>query len=821
MFTSPMMHSFLQDLRYALRMMRKNLGSSVAIVLSLAIGIGANTAIFSVIDALLLHPLPYPQPERLAAIWLHSPGLGIFRDWPSPGQYIDLQNENHSFDEMALAQSRNVILLGRDQPERLTSMKTRSSLLSMLGAQARLGHLLLPEDDRPGKAPVAILTDRVWKRLFSSDPNIIGKTITLNGTQYTIVGLLRPGFLLNNEVMPSEAPMDNVDVILPFPLGPDAAQRRGDENYNIMVRLKPGVTVQQAQQDVNAIANRIREKDKRDITFGMHIVGLQEQVVGDVRWVLLVLLGSVAVVLLIACANVANLLLTRAAGRAKEVAIRTALGARWQRLVRQLLTESVLLSLMGGAAGLLIAGWSLHLVHTIKPGNIPRIDEIGISGTVLLFTFGVSLVTGILFGLAPAWRAIKVDLNTTLKAGGRAGQGDSGLRLSRHQLRGLLVVFELAGSLVLLVCAGLLIRSFVRLQNVAPGFSTDHILTLEVAVAGPNYSPRKDAAVVGFYREVENRISRLPGVLSEGEVSSLPLTGTVGWGGINVEGFTPPPGQELQVDLRIASRDYFRAMQIPLIQGRFFEDRDENTAPQVVVIDEKFAQRFWLHESPIGKHLWFDPKKPFTIAGVVGTVKQDSLDSDGKIVVYFSNLQQPSNGMFMVVRSSSNVAALSPAVVREIHSVEPSAPVYNVQTMQDIFYHSLARPRFASTLLGAFAIFALILAAVGVFGVLSYLVSQNTRDIGLRMALGAQPGHIISLVLSQGMKLVGIGIVAGVAGAVALTRVMSSLLFQVRATDALTFGSVAAILAVTALAATVIPVRRAIGIDPNVTLREE
>ncbi|HEY6252756.1 MAG TPA: ABC transporter permease [Candidatus Angelobacter sp.] len=443
-----MTRTLLQDLWYALRMMRKNLGSSVAIMLSLAIGIGANTAIFSVIDALLLHPLPYPQPERLAAIWLHSPGIGIFRDWPSPGQYIDLQNENHSFDLTALAQSRSATLTGRDQPERITIMKTQSSLLTMLGAQTRIGHLLLPEDDRPGKAPVAVLTERVWKRLFSTDPNIIGKAITLNGTQYTVVGVLRPEFLLNNEVMPSEGPMDNVDAILPLPLGPDAVQKRGDENYNIMVRLKPGVTLQQAREDVNAIANRIREKDKRGSTFGMHIVGLQEQVVGDVRRVLLVLLGSVAVVLLIACANVANLLLTRASARAKEIAVRTALGARWQRLVRQLLTESVLLSLLGGTAGLTIAAWSLHVVHTIKPGNIPRMDEIGISGTVLLFTFGISLITGILFGLAPAWRAIKVDLNTTLKAGGRGGHGETGLRISRHQLRGLLVVSELALSLI-------------------------------------------------------------------------------------------------------------------------------------------------------------------------------------------------------------------------------------------------------------------------------------------------------------------------------------------------------------------------------------
>ncbi|HEY6970252.1 MAG TPA: ABC transporter permease, partial [Candidatus Angelobacter sp.] len=537
------------------------------------------------------------------------------------------------------------------------------------------------------------------------------------------------------------------------------------------------------------------------------------------RRVLLVLLGSVAVVLLIACANVANLLLTRATGRAKEVAIRTALGAKWQRLVRQLLTESILLSLIGGAAGLIIAGWCIHLVHTIKPGNIPRMDEIGISGSVLAFTFGISLITGILFGVAPAWRAVKVDLNTTLKAGGRSASGNTGLRVSKHQLRGLLVVSELALSLILLIGAGLLVRSFVRLQSVAPGFTTENILAMEVALRGETY--KKDAAIIGFYRELYNRISRMPGVAAAGATDVLPLTGSVGWGGIKVEGYNPPSGQELQVDLRTASTDYFRAMQIPLIQGRFFDEHDTSTAQQVVIIDEKFAQRFWPHESAIGKHLWFDPKKPYTIAGVVGVVKQESLDISGKIATYFPDLQVPSNDMFLVVRGSSDVTTLAPSILREIHALEPTAPVYNVQTMKDLLRQSLARPRFATTLLGAFAVFALILAAVGVFGVLAYLVSQNTRDIGVRMALGAQSGHILGLIVRQGMELAGIGIASGVVLALMLTRVMSSLLFEIRPTDALTFATVVAILSATALAATVIPAQRAVRVDPIVTLREE
>src|ERR1700682_1123719 len=442
----------------------------------------------------------------------------------------------------------------------------------------------------------------------------------MNGNPFIVVGVLQHGFLLNAEVMPSEGPMDKMDVFAPLPLGADAVKNRGDENYNIMVRLKPGVSVQKAQADIEVIASHIREKDKRGASFGLHVMGLQEQVVGDVRRALLVLLGSVGLVLLIACTNVANLLLTRAAGREKEVAIRTALGAGWQQLARQLLTESVLLGLLGGAAGLLVAQLSIYIVRSMNPGNIPRLEDIAINSAVVMFTFGVSLATGILFGVAPLWRAIKVDLNTSLKAGGRSGQSDGGLHVRRHSLRGLLVVSELTLSLMLLIGAGLLIRSFVRLQSVPPGFTTDHVLTMEVAAAGRKYqNDKNDKPIINFYREIESRVAHLPGVVAEGVVSALPLTGEVGWGGISVEGYTPPPGQELQVDIRVAGTDYFRAMEIPLLKGRFFDQHDNRTSQQVAIIDQKFAQRFWPHDNPIGKHLWFDhPEKPSVIAGVVG-----------------------------------------------------------------------------------------------------------------------------------------------------------------------------------------------------------
>jgi len=666
---------------------------------------------------------------------------------------------------------------------------------------------------------VAILSYGAWQRLFSADPNIVGKSITMNGKTITVVGVLERSFLLNAEVMPSEGPMDKVDMFLPLPLGPDAAQERGDENYNIVVRLKPGVTVQQAQADVNLIANEIRIKDKRDASYGMDVIGLQKQVVGDVRRTLLVLLGSVALVLLIACANVANLLLARAAGREKEVAIRTALGAGWQRIARQLLTESILLGLLGGAAGLVVARFSLWAVRTMNPGNIPRLDEIGIDGTVLAFTFGLALATGILFGLAPVWRAIKLDPNSSLKTGGRSGQVDSGLYLKRHRLRSLLVVSELAISLMLLIGAGLLIRSFVRLQSVPPGFTTTNVMSMEVVVSDPKY--RDDKLTATFWREVESRIARLPGVTSEGAVSALPLTGMVGWGGIKVEGYNPPPGQELQVDQRDASTNYFGTMQIPLISGRFFSDQDNSDSAQVAIIDQKFAQRFWPHGDAVGKHLWHDPKKPITVVGVVGVVKQYGLDTDGKIAVYFPSAQDFGRGTYLVARSAASNPGLASAMTSEIHAVDPSAVVYGVRSMQDRLYESLARQRFASTMLGAFAVFALLLAAVGLYGVMSFLVTQSTHDIGILVALGARRENILRLVVRQGMQLTLVGIFAGLVGAAALTRAIAALLFNVSAMDAATFLTVPAVLAAVAFCALVIPAWRASNVDPIVALRQE
>jgi predicted permease len=823
------MTDFLQDLRYALRTFKRTAGLTTVIVASLAIGIGANTAVFSVVNALLLKPLPYPDPDKLAVLWLRSPGINIPQDWPSPGQFTDVKNENRSFAELSISQGRTGTLIGRGgaapfpEPQRVEALLTSSSLFHLLGAKAVYGRLLLPDEDVPGKAPVVVLSNAFWKRAFNGDPAIVGKMIVLNGFstqkdsthQFQVVGVLNADFLLNAEIMPTVASTQQMDLFLPLPFGADAVNRRGDENYNLMARLKPGVTMARAHSDVAAIAARIREKDKRDRTFTIDVVPLVESVVGNVRRAVLVVMGSVTLVLLIACANVANLLLTRATARQKEIAVRVALGAHWQRLVRQLLTETTLLGLMGGVAGLVVAALALGAIRAINPGNIPRLDAIQLDGRVLAFTFAVSILTGILFGLAPALRASRVDLNSTLKAGGRNAQEGGGLS-SRRRLRNLLVVAEVAISMVLLVGAGLLIRSFVRLQNVSPGFDPQGVVSMRLGASARQFENR-DAAVA-YFATFGDQLASVPGVKERGAVSSLPFTSAVGWGTINVEGWTPEPGQELQVDQRGVTTKYFSTMRIPLILGRFFTDADlPQNADPVVIIDNKFAQRFWPKGDAIGKHVWFDPARKMTIVGVVGTVKQYGLDVDGRIVVYRAS----PNANYHVARTSGDPATVARAMVKKMHELDPSLTVFDVRSMSDRMSGSMARQRFAMTMLGVFAAFALVLAVVGVYGVMSHLVAQGSHDIGVRMALGADRGGILLMVLRRGMELAGAGVVAGLLGAVALTRVMASLLFGVSATDLATFSIVPVLLIATAILATYVPALRATRVDPTVALREE
>ena len=819
------MRAFLQDVRYGLRTLRRSPGLTLVIIASLAIGIGANSAIFSVVNALLLKPLPYPDPDRLVVLWLRSPGVNIPQDWPSPGQYIDVKTENRSFEEMSISQGRAGTLMGQSEALRVEGLATSSSLFHLLGAHAQYGRLLKSEEDVPGQPPVVVLSHAFWTRTFGADPNVVGRTLQLNGfgagggdakNEFQIVGVLSRDFLMNDEIMPTVSSIRQMDVFVPLPFGADAVKRRGDENYNLMARLKPGVTLAQAHDDVAAIAARIRDTDKRDRTFTIDTVSLVESVVGNVRRAVLVLLGSVALVLLIACANVANLLLTRASGRQKEIAVRTALGARWSRLARQLLTESLLLGVLGGAAGLAIAWLALRIVRAINPGNIPRLDAITLDGMVLAFTFAVSIVTGVLFGLAPAISAARVDLNTSLKAGGRNAQGDGGFGNSRRRLRSLLVVAEVAISLMLLVGAGLLVRSFVRLQQVSPGFDPDGVISLRVGGSARQFKDRSES--LAHYQPINDALSAMPGVEMRGAVSALPFTSSVGWGSTNVEGWTPQPGEELQVDQRSATTDYFKTMRIPLMQGRMFTAADlPQTAEPVVIIDQKFAQRFWPGGDAVGKHLWNDPARKMRIVGVVGTVKQYGLDVDGRIVVYRPGLWSG----YQVARTSGDPTAVASALRRKIQEMDPTITVFDVQTMSGRMSSSLARQRFSTLMLGAFAAFALVLAVVGVYGVMSHLVAQGSHDIGVRMALGAERRNILLMVLRQGAELTIAGSVLGLIGAAFLTRVMSTLLFGISATDVVTFSAVPVILIATAMLASYIPALRATRVDPVVALRDE
>jgi putative ABC transport system permease protein len=818
------MEAILSELRLAARSLRRAPAITIAALITLAIGIGANTAVFSVVDGLLLRPLPYLDSHRLGLIWIHSPGLGIFQDWPSPGHFLDIRAQNRSFEDLAIVQGGTSTLTGGDEPVRLDVLRTSPTLFTMLGAQPLLGRLFTADDDVPGPPRIAILSHGLWTRQFGSDPNIIGRALTLDADRITVIGVLRPEFFLNGEVIPTVGAIERMDIYLPLPVGTDPSQRRGDENYNVLVRLKDDATWAGAQADVDAIATRIRQQDRRHTTFGMTVTPLLEQMVGNVRQAILVIFGSVALVLLVACANIANLLLARAATREREVAVRTALGAARWRVIRQLLTESICLSALGGMFGVGVAYVTLWAVRTINPGNIPRLDQIQLDVRVLIFTFAVSLMTGVLFGLAPAIRTLRLDLHTALKAGGRSSPAGGSLVPSRQGLRGLLVVAEVALSLTLLVGAGLLVRSFTALSSVPSGFQPERLLSLDMTLSGTEL--RKPEQVAQFVARMDEALRQVPGVARAGATSVLPFTPSISWGAVTIEGYAPPAGDaDLQLDQRIVTPDYFAAMGIPLKQGRSFTTVDTRDGMPVVVIDDKMAARFWPKESPIGKRVKTgraDSKNPWhTVVGVVGDVKQYGLDVDGRMVVYFAHQQLPANNVYVVVRSVGAPESLTEPVIRAIRSIDPRVVLYDVATMEQRVFRSLARQRFAMIMLAAFAGFALLLATVGIYGVMSHLVSQRTRDIGIRMALGAEKRTILGMVFRQGVGLAVVGIVAGFFGASFLTRLMTSLLFGVRPSDAVTLASVAVLLTVVAVAASYVPARRATRVDPLVALRDE
>lgn len=825
---STLMSALAQDLRYFLRSLAKSPGFAAAAVVSLALGIGANTSLFSVMSALLLHPLPYRDAERLVILWNRSPGLNITEDWFSTAQYFDIKSGQQSFEDVAIAIGGNYNLTGRDAPQRVGTIRVSSNLLPMLGAQAALGRLFVPQEDSPGQARTAVLSYGAWARRFGADRNVVGTSITLNGMSYQIAGVLPESFSLPREVLPTLGVAEDGEIFLPLPLAPSAAQVRDHEDYNIMAKLNRGVTVRQARAEMDALTARLRRDfpvvypPNGGLTFG--VVPLQEQVVGDVRRTLLILMASVGLVLLIACTNVANLLLSRAVARQKEMAVRSALGASGGRILRQLLTESVVLALCGGLLGTFLAVAGVKWIHVVQPKSIPRLQAIAVNFEVLGFTLLLSILSGVLFGLAPALRVRRLDLNEHLAGASRGSSAGGAVWGRGGNLRRLLAASELAFSVVLLIGAGLLIRSFVRLQGVEPGFDSRGVLTFELTLTGRKYGDGQ--AVLNTYRQLWDRLGRLPGVTASGGVTSLPLSQYFAWGPITVEGRTPPPGEEfINADERVAGGAYFQAMHIPLRRGRLFDEHDTASAPRVVLVDEHMAREMWPNEDPIGKRIHLGGIKTtapwLTVVGVVGRVKQYGLDADSRIAFYMPQTQVPSRAMYVAIHTGADPAALSAAVQREVRAIDPDLPVYHVRPMDRLVELSLARREFAMLLLAMFAGLALALAAIGIYGVMAYLVSQGVREIGIRMALGATQRGILRLVLLRGMAIACTGLAGGLAVALALTRFLRSLLFGITATDPFTFILTPAALALIALAAVVVPARRAARVDPIEALRIE
>lgn len=822
------MESLRHDLSYSIRLLLKNPGFTLVAVLSLAIGIGANSAIFSVTNALLLRPLPYRDADRLVILWNRSPGLNIAQDWFSPAQHYDIRTQNSVFEDTAITIGGSYNLTGQGVPERVDGARVSSSLFPLLGARSSLGRVFSAEEDAPGKPQTVILSHGFWQRRFGSDPAAVGRKLILNGNSFEIVGVMTPDFSLDKEVMPAVNAIERADVLLPLPMNEAGRTDRDHEDFNIFARLKPGVTIRQAQAEMDVITERMKRQYPENypphggLTFS--VVPLLEQVVGDIRLILYVLFGAVGFVLTVACANVANLLLARAAARQKEIAIRTAVGASRARILRQLLTESVLLSLAGGLCGLLVAYLAVRLLRVYGPENIPRLDEVGVDARVMAFTFIVSLITGIVFGLVPALKASRVDLNEVLKEGGRSSMAGSGaFGLSHNGLRKLLVIAEIALSLVLLIGAGLLIRSYNQIMSAHPGYNARNVLSLRLALPASKYP--KPEAIAPFFRQINERIKSLPGVEAVGVTYSLPMsTVAFAWEPIVIEGYSTSTSQTSIIsNTRIVSPDYFRVMEILLLKGRYFTEQDRTGEPEVVIVDETLTQRFWPNENPIGKRLQQrgKPDSWRTVVGVISSARQYSTEKEPPITVYYPHEQYVARNMYVLVRTTSDPASMAAPVTREIQASDPELPVFDVNTMEQRLYDSLARQRFSMTLLGIFAVVALVLAAIGIYGVMTYWVNQRIHEIGIRMALGAQPGNILRLVIQQSLILVSLGIVIGLAGAFALTRVMSSLLFRISATDTATFVMLSLFLAVIALLSSYIPARRAAKVDPMVALRYE
>ncbi len=822
------MQTLFQDLRYGIRMLFKNPLITLIAILALTLGIGANTAIFSVVNAVLLRPLPYAESDRL--VFLSERGTQIEDMSISYPNFTDWREQNRVFEHVGVFNRGNYNLTGHGEAERLNAGQVSAEVFAVLRAQPLLGRVFTNEEDKPGGSAVVVLSHAWWQKRFAGDPKILNTQLSFNGKNYEVIGIMPPGYDYPGQT--------EIWVPVGQLSSEESWKNRGNHPglYGV-ARLKPGITLEQARTDLgNIAANLAKQYPDSNEGNGVTIKSLMDDEVGEIGPALWFMLAAVSFVLLIACANIANLLLARATVRQKEMAIRAALGAGRWRIIRQLLTESLILALVGGGLGLMVSQWGIDLILALSPNNLPRAREVNMDWRVLVFTLTVSVITGLLFGLIPALQSSEIGVHETLKESGR------GNTEKKHWVRSGLVVFEVATTLMLLVCAGLMIRSFYRLQQVNPGFNYDHLMSMSISLPSKKYETIEQR--INFFEQVVSNIRRQPGVESVGYASGLPLGNNGNQTSFTVEGRPiPSPSQTPSMEMSLASTDYFKAMGIKLIAGRWFTEHDDrsslnsvdlsNLTPDqrisagltVMVIDEEFARRYWPDENAVAKRIrrGTKPDSPVVeIIGVVGRVKMEGLSNDSKRVQgYFSSLQVARTTMTMVVKSAIDPSQMVSLARQQVTAIDPEQPVYNIRTMEEIKSRSISTERLNLTLLGIFAAVALILAIVGIYGVMSYAVTQRTHEIGIRMALGAEANDVLKLVIGQGMKLVLIGAAIGIGAALVITRFMQTLLFEVKATDPLTYVLLASLLTVVALLACYIPARRATKVDPMIALRCE
>ncbi len=815
-----MFESIAQDLRVSARSLRRSPGFTATVLLTLALGIGVNSTIFSVVNSVLLRPLPYKQPEQLVTIFHFYPSLDNLEASVSAEGFRNYRNRTQTFSGVAAETSWNVNLTGIGDPQRLRGVQATGDFFPTLGVPAARGRALIPGEDATGRDHVVVLSDGLWHCLFGGQAGVVGRTMMLNGEPYQIAGVMPPAF--------RDPWGRDVDLWSPLAIDPSlfTINQYTREWLNLVARVKPGVSVPRAARDMRAFAEQLKKDNPGQFPpdWSLELKTMQDVGTGAIRPALLILLGAVGFVLLIACANVANLLLARAAGRTKEVAIRTTLGARSRDLIRQLLTESVLVSLVGGAIGLVLAYGAVRFLVALNPGNLPRVETITVDGRVVLFTALVSLATGLIFGLAPALQALGSDLHGALKTESRGGTTDRTGRMVRRTL----VVAEVALAITLLTGAGLLIRSFARLQGVDPGFDPSHVLTFDLSLPQSKYP--SDTAQRAFFDAVLPRIAQVPGVRSVGATSVMPFSGSWSTGSFNVEGYTPAPNANNPWgDIRVVSPGFLETLRVPLIRGRTLSEQDRRDGQPVAVVDEEFVRRFYAPGvDPIGKRMWFgsstpnDSTKYVNIVGVVGHTKHEGLDADARVQVYFSYRQADGvNSLTVAARAAGDPMRAVGAIRAAVQSVDPDQPMARVRSLDEMVEASMGQRRLSMLLLGVFAGLALLLASVGIYGVMSYSVTQRTREMGVRIAVGAARGNVLALVLRQGMTLTFVGVAIGLAGAFGLTRFMASQLYGIRATDPPTFIAVALLLTSVAALATLIPAWRATRVDPVEALRQE